>query len=149
MRPEYVWVRVDGGRATVTGVGGRNALFFASARQRRDLPTAPLFPHRYLAPEVYMRQPYDDRALVLTLAVMIAEWATGTYPYAMDDGAWGYNNLALGEHLPLSIDGAFATLLSRGMRSDPRDRPSLSAFLTALGQIVDTRRDTDDGISTA
>lgn len=132
LRPEYVWVRVGQAGPAVTGIGGRNAAFFASARRMRDLPTAPLFEQRYLAPEVYSRGAYDDRAYVLTLSVMIAEWATGAYPYAIDDGAWGYNNLAQGDHLPLGIPAPLAELLSAGMRPDPRDRPRLDAFVAAL-----------------
>jgi hypothetical protein len=134
LRPEYVWVRSESG-LVVSGLGGRNTLFLTSARRNRDLPSVPLFNRRYLAPEVYKRQPFDDRAVVLTLAVMIAEWATGSYPYAIDDGAWGYNNLAAGEHLPLQVDASFSELLSRGMEPDPLGRPTLDAFLTELDQL--------------
>jgi hypothetical protein len=120
----------------VTGIGGRNNFFFGAARRHRDLVTAWLFTHRYVAPEVYRGDPYDDRALVLTLAVMIAEWLVGEYPYAQDDGAWGYNRLCEGEHVELPVARPLAELLSRALRPDPAQRPDLATFTRALASLA-------------
>lgn len=139
LRPEYVWATVDNGAPTVTGLGGRNHVFFASARRRRDLPTAPLFTHRYWAPEVNRGEAHDERALVLTLAVMVAEWIVGAYPYPTGDGAWGYRRLCAGEHVELPVEPSLAALLSAALRPDPGDRPSLATFTAGLAAFADRR----------
>jgi hypothetical protein len=139
LRPEYVWARGDGNDVAITGIGGRNAAFFRSAGRGRDLPSAPLFTRKYYAPEVSRGEPFDDRALTLTLAVMVAEWATGEYPYEMD-GAWGYWNLCEGRHRQLSLPSRFAQLLSAGMRPEPGDRPDLATFISELAVVVDGQR---------
>jgi hypothetical protein len=137
LRPEYVWVAVDANNApTVTGIGGRSTLFFGAARRRRDLVTAPLFTTRYIAPEVRRGEPADDRALVLTLGVMIAEWLVGEFPYAQDDGAWGHNRLCDGEHVALPAPPALADLLTRALRPDPAQRPDLETFTRTLASLA-------------
>lgn len=135
LRPEYVWVHHDGAVPLVTGIGGRNAGFFSAASRGRDLPTVPLFTHKYVAPEVHRGEPGDDRALVLTLAVMVAEWATGAYPYPAD-GAWGYWNLCAGRHRELELPDTFAELLALGMRPTPDERPDLATFTDCLSAIA-------------
>ncbi len=134
LRPEFVWVRMEGENPIVSGLGGRSGMFLASAARRRDLPTAPLFTQKYFAPEVYRGEPHDDRALVLTLAVMIAEWATGEYPYAMD-GRWGYSNLCAGRHRELALERRLADLLVSGLRPDATERPDLATFVEALERL--------------
>lgn len=137
LRPEYVWVTVDANNApTVTGIGGRSAPFFGAARRRRDLVTAPLFTTRYIAPEVRRGEPPDDRALVLTLGVMIAEWLVGEYPYAQDDGAWGHNRLCDGEHVALPAPPPLADLITRALRPDPAERPDLGTFTRTLASLA-------------
>lgn len=139
LRPEYVWATSNGGEPTVTGIGGRSVLFFVAARRRRDLVTARLFTHTYLAPEVYRGDPYDDRALVLTLGVMIAEWLVGEYPYAQDDGAWGYNHLFEGVHVVLPVEPPLADLLATALSPDPDKRPDLATFTRALAAAAHAR----------
>jgi len=134
LRPEYVWVRVDRELPIVTGIGGRNTAFFASASRNRDLPSARLFTQKYYAPEVSRNETFDDRALVLTLAVMVAEWAIGEYPYPLD-AAYGYWNLCAGRHRELRIDRRLAELLETGMRPDPKERPSLASFVRTLADV--------------
>ncbi len=137
LRPEYIWVAADGPRPRVTGVGGRNHAFFASARRRRDVNGIPLFTHQYLAPEILGRQPVDGRASVFTVAVMVAEWATGTYPFRLSEGAWGISALRAGRHLPLLVRPALADLLSTALRPDPADRPDLRTFADLLDEVGD------------
>lgn len=134
LRPEYVWVTWANGLPTVTGIGGRNGAFFGAARRRRDLPTHPLFTHRYYAPEVSRNKPHDDRALVLTLAVMIAEWLIGQYPY-IRDGDSGYDRLCEGDHIPLPGPKPLTDLLASALRPDPVHRPNLSTFTRALSAL--------------
>ncbi len=131
LRPEYVWARMEGSVPVVTGIGGRNGTFFTAASRGRGLRTVPLFTRRYHAPEVSRGERYDDRSLVLMLAVIVAEWALGEYPYETD-GAYGYWNLCEGRHRELSLAPGLADLLSRGMRSDPTERPDLASFVDAL-----------------
>jgi hypothetical protein len=128
LRPEYVWAVNRPSGPQVTGLGGRSFSFFGAARRRRDLPTAPLFTLQYFAPEVRRGEPFDDRALVLTLAVITAEWLLGRYPYE-PDGAWGHNHLCRGEHVELPVR---ARDLIPALRPDPADRPSLADFARTL-----------------
>jgi len=132
LRPEYVWVELAEGAPVVTGLGGRNHAFLAAAARRRCLPTVPLFTHRYVAPEVYRGDPFDDRALVLTLALMVAEWATGSYPFPQDDGAWGYNRLCSGHPIHLPLPAPITRLLASALHPDCNHRPDLAAFTSAL-----------------
>jgi hypothetical protein len=132
LRPEYVWIEMRGAMPQVTAVGGRNRDFFAAAYRRRDLRTAPPFTRRYLAPEVSRGERYDDRALVLTVAVITAEWLLGRYPYE-DDEAYGYLRLCRGEHIELP---AAAGDLAAALRPDPADRPDLASFARTLGQLA-------------
>lgn len=134
LRPEYVWVTWANELPTVTGVGGRNGYFFGAARRRRDLPTHPLFTHRYYAPEASRNKPHDDRALVLTLAVMIAEWLIGRYPYNRD-GEWGYARLCEGDHIPLPGPKPLTDLLASALRPNPAHRPNLATFTRALSAL--------------
>jgi len=132
LRPEYVWLAADDGRPVVTGIGGRSTVFFAAARRRRDSSSAPLFSNHYLAPEVYRGEAADDRAVVLTIALMVAEWLLGTYPYAPGDGAWGYNRLCAGEHVSLPGPPRLAALLQSAVRPTREERPHLAEFTRAL-----------------
>lgn len=133
LRPEYVWVVQRPSGPAVTSVGGRNRAFFGAARRRRDLPTAPLFTRRYVAPEVTRGDGFDERALVLTLAVMTAEWLLGRYPYEPGDGAYGYNRLCRGEHVALPAGGRE---LAPALSADPVARPSLAAFAQTLARLA-------------
>jgi hypothetical protein len=133
IRPEYVWIATRHGTPEVTGIGGRNRDFFAAAIRRRDLRTVPLFTRRYLAPEVHRRERYDDRALVLAVAVMTAEWLIGRYPYEDDDGAYGYYRLCRGEHLELP---AAARELAPALSPDPAGRPDLTSFARLLRRLA-------------
>lgn len=132
LRPELVWITMRGIRPEVTGIGGRNRDFFAAAIRRRDLRTAPLFTRRYVAPEVHRGESFDDRALVLTLAVITAEWLLGRYPYEDGDGAYGYNRLCRGEHLELP---PAARSLAPALSPDPAVRPDLASFTRTLARL--------------
>ncbi len=133
LRPEYVWITMRLTTPEVTGLGGRNRDLFAAAGRRRDLRTAPLFTRRYLAPEVHRGESHDDRALVLTLAVMTAEWLTGCYPYEDGDGAYGYHRLCRGEHVELP---PVALELAPALNPDPAERPALADFARTLGRLA-------------
>jgi hypothetical protein len=136
LRPEYVWVMNRPTRPKVTGLGGRNGDFFAAAYRRRDLRTAPLFTRRYVAPEVNRGERHDERALVLTLAVMTAEWLLGRYPYEEGDGAYGYNRLCRGDHLELPTA---ARDLAPALRPNSADRPTLADFARTLHVLARSR----------
>ena len=126
VRPEYMWAaRVDG-RLEVTGLSARADAFFAMTRV--DAVTWPVFDRYYYSPEEHSGD-RDDRALVFSLAIMIAEWATGRFPYRYkfhDSGPLS------GKHLKLAVPKPLARLLSRGMELDRVKRPDLRTFLVEL-----------------
>ncbi|MEO8699882.1 MAG: hypothetical protein ABI867_07550 [Kofleriaceae bacterium] len=129
LRPDYIWVRRKPELA-IAGIGGRNHAFFRAARPR-SMVTHPLFTLFYCAPEVFGRGPVDDRALVFTLATLVAEWATGTYPFP--DCSYGnHRSLDAGQHGILAVPAALESLLHAGLAAEPARRPSLDEFVSAL-----------------
>jgi hypothetical protein len=134
LRPEYVWARRSAAAgASVTGVGGRSHEFFAAARPF-SLPTAPLFERLYAAPEVMRGDPAGERALVFTLAIMVAEWATDRYPFPDSWARGSALSLATGKHAPLGVSKEVDDLLSTALRAEAGERPALDAFIAQLDQ---------------
>lgn len=131
IRPDYVWIRKDGDRHTVTGLTARNHIYFGHTG-RGCMHTGFLFERSYLAPEIYRREPASERSLVFSLAVMIAEWATGRYPFP--DHWVGQSSSAIyeGRHAPLDLPAPLATLLSLALGPEPARRPHLAHFLQRL-----------------
>lgn len=130
VRPEYMWARRIGERLDVMGLSARADAFFAMSRV--DAVRQPVFDRYYYAPEEYSDQ-RDDRALSFSLAIMVAEWATGRFPYKYkfhDSGPLS------GKHLKLALPKPLAALLSRGMRVDRDERPRLVEFLDELEALV-------------
>jgi hypothetical protein len=97
------------------------------AKTTIDAVSLPLFDRYYYAPEA--DEDPDDRALVFALATMIAEWATGRFPFKYK--FHGHGPLE-GKHLKLKLPPPLASLLSRGMRVDRAERPNLAQFLDEL-----------------
>ena len=127
VRPECMWVSSNG-ELRVTGLSERSEVAFALSQT--DMVTWPVFDRYYYAPEVE-RSAADDRSLVFCLSIMIAEWATGCFPFRSKHHA---NGPLKGEHIPLALPRRLAELLSSGMRLDPKARPSLGAFVDELGK---------------
>jgi hypothetical protein len=123
-RPEYMWAE-HAGQWEVTGLSARGDELFR--RKSTELPTPPLFDRYYHAPE-WHREP-DDRALVFSLSVMCAEWATGRYPF---EHLIPHMGLDLADHLPIEGPPMLRELLEEGLQLDRRDRPHLGAFLEQL-----------------
>jgi hypothetical protein len=131
VRPEYVWARRGPDGLEAAGATGRNWDFFEHTGGGCLVPGA-LFRRHYLAPEVYLQRGDRDESLVFTLAVLIAEWASGDYPFP---DAWaGGNMLTLveGRHAPLRLPAALAELLALALKAQPAHRFSLSTFLRRL-----------------
>jgi hypothetical protein len=127
VRPEYMWARDADGALEVTGLSARGHAFFA--KTTIDAVSLPLFDRYYYAPEA--DEDPDDRALVFALAIMIAEWATGRFPFKYKFHGQGPLE---GKHLKLKLPAPLASLLSRGMRVDRAERPDLAQFLDELGR---------------
>lgn len=128
VRPETMWAeRGEDGRLRVTGLSQRSELMFAASYT--DVVGWPVFDRYYYAPEVDRNGPTDHRALVFCLAIMIAEWATGCFPF---NSKHHYNGPLKGEHVALEVPDRLARLLSSGMRLDPERRPALPVFLDEL-----------------
>lgn len=123
IRPETMWVIRD----KVVGLSQRSELMFAASWVTAF--TMPVFDRYYYAPELDRKHQVDDRSLVFSLSIMIAEWATGLYPFAKksyDHGPIEDNQIAL--ELPTRL----ATLLRSGMHIYALRRPTLQAFLNEL-----------------
>lgn len=130
IRPELIWAdRVDG-VLVATGLSARAQAFFS--RATIDAVSLPIFDRFYFAPEAHDTD-VDDRALTFALAIMIAEWAMGRFPFKRK---W-YDFVHEGRHLSLKpMLKPLAALLSRGMRPPRRDeRPPLVRFLAELERL--------------
>jgi hypothetical protein len=125
VRPESMWV-ASSSELRVTGLSQRSELAFELSYA--DMATWPVFDRYYYAPEVE-RGTATDRSLVFCLSIMIAEWATGCFPFRSKVHR---NGPLKGEHVQLDLPARLAELLSSGMRVDPEQRPSLRQFLAEL-----------------
>lgn len=123
VRPETMFIFGD----IVYGLSQRSELMFAASWVTSF--TVPIFDRYYYAPELDRKQPVDDRALVFCLSIMIAEWATGLYPFAKKSYAHGPIE---DNQVALDLPSGLSELLGAGMRIDATRRPSLSAFLSEL-----------------
>jgi len=94
------------GTLVATGLSARAEAFFS--KTTIDAVSLPIFDRFYFAPEAYDTD-IDDRALTFALAIMIAEWAMGRFPFKRK---W-YGFVHEGKHLPLKpMPKPLATLLS-------------------------------------
>jgi len=128
VRPETMWITGD----RVVGLSQRSELMFSASWVTAF--SMPVFDRYYYAPEVGRNQHVDDRALVFSLSIMIAEWATGLYPFAKKsfDGGPTEN-----QQVALDLPPQLAALLGAGMNVSVAMRPSLAAFLAELERCVD------------
>jgi hypothetical protein len=135
VRPEYVWARRQAGQLVAVSVTARNRDYFTHTGGRCLIP-GQLFERHYLAPEVYSERGERDESLVFSLAIMIAEWATGAYPFPDSWAGGNMRSLLEGRHAPLSVAPALAKLLALGLKPDPSHRPDLSYFLKRLSLLA-------------
>jgi hypothetical protein len=134
VRPELIWGALRGDAISVTGLSGRSGPFFAQG-QTAFPGSPPLFERSYLAPEIHARRDSQEESLVFTLAIMIAEWATGTYPFPDARVGVDITSLRKGRHAPLEVPIQLASVLVHGLQPDPADRPGLGRFLERLSLI--------------
>lgn len=129
VRPETTWIeRGADGALEVSALSQRSELMFEASWVTSWV--WPVFDRYYYPPEVAWKEPtVDDRALVFSLSIMIAEWATGLYPFATKDYASGPLE---DNQVPLALPKRLAELLDAGMWIDPDRRPRLKPFLAEL-----------------
>lgn len=131
VRPEYVWARREGERLTAASISGRSWEFLAQKGGGAEAP-AVLHERHYHAPEVLSGKSEREESLVFTLALMIAEWALGAFPFP-DSWAGGTTvSQRQGKHVPLAVPEPLAKLLALGLQAEPAHRPALSHFLKRL-----------------
>jgi hypothetical protein len=124
VRPELMWA--DGN--TVTGLSTRAIELFR--RKRGELRQQPLFDRHYHAPEIHADP--DDRAVAYALAVMVAEWATGQYPFPT---LYAPDGVETAQHLPIAAPAPLARLLERTICRDPTKRPRLAELVSELAHL--------------
>ncbi|MDQ3341625.1 MAG: hypothetical protein M4D80_41265 [Myxococcota bacterium] len=106
---------------------------------RVDAVREPLFDRHYYAPEEHLEDA-DDRAITFALAIIIAEWATGRFPYKRKFHSSGPLS---GKHLKLALPRRLEQLLSRGMALDRAKRPRLVELVQELEAIAKGKDRTD------
>jgi hypothetical protein len=130
VRPEYMWAAERDRVLSVTSLSARGDAFFATTRV--DQVREPVFDRYYYAPEEDAPD-RDDRALVFSLSIMVAEWATGRFPYKYKFHDMG--PLA-GKPLKLRLPKTLARLLVAGMSLERKQRPHLDEFVRDLEAIA-------------
>ena len=89
---------------------------------------------RYCAPEQAQGEPFDEKADVYALALILVEAVTGTVPF-LADSVVGTLSARVGKLFPVSADlGGLATVLDKAGRSDPLERASAAEMGRALVQ---------------
>jgi len=131
VRPEYIWGRRKGAGIEATGLSARHRDFFAHVGGGCLVPSH-LFKRHYVAPEVYAEREEREESLVFSLAIMIAEWTTGAYPFPDSLAGVDMSSQCQGRHAPLDVPSKLAELLSLCFKPEPAHRPSLAHFLKRL-----------------
>ena len=134
VRPQYMWGRAQAEGIELTGLSGRGETFFKIVRPRSSF-TPPLFDRMYCAPEVLRGQPADDRSLTFTLALLVAEWATGRYPFPDSTVPGPMTSYHTGAHAPLALPPKLETLISRCLQTKVGARPRLAELVDALRSV--------------
>jgi serine/threonine-protein kinase len=89
---------------------------------------------RYCAPEQAQGEPFDEKADVYALALILVEAVTGTVPF-LADSVVGTLSARVDKLFPVSADlGGLATVLDKSGRSDPLERASAAEMGRALVQ---------------
>ena len=89
---------------------------------------------RYCAPEQAQGEPFDEKADVYALALILVEAVTGTVPF-LADSVVGTLSARVDKLFPVSADlGGLATVLDKAGRSDPLERASAAEMGRALVQ---------------
>ena len=129
IRPELMWAERRDGHIAVTGLSPRATELFA--RKVGEMVTHPVFDRFYHAPEIH-KDP-DDRAVAYALAVMVAEWATGRYPF---ESKYAPNGVETAAHEPIAVPRPLAKLLESTIRHDRNKRPRLAKFVRELERMT-------------
>lgn len=89
---------------------------------------------RYSAPEQAAGEPFDEKADVYALALILVEAVTGTVPF-LADSVVGTLSARVDKLFPVSADlGGLASVLDKAGRSDPLERSSAAEMGRALVQ---------------
>ena len=89
---------------------------------------------RYCAPEQAQGEPFDEKADVYALALILVETVTGTVPF-LTDSVVGTMSARVDKLFPVSADlGGLAAVLDKAGRSDPLERSSAAEMGRALVQ---------------
>jgi serine/threonine-protein kinase len=89
---------------------------------------------RYCAPEQAQGEPFDEKADVYALALILVEAVTGTVPF-LADSVVGTLSARVDKLFPVSAYlGGLATVLDKSGRSDPLERASAAEMGRALVQ---------------
>ncbi len=126
-----MWARAQRDGIEVTGLSARGHTFFRIVTPRSSF-THPLFDRIYNPLEILRRESADDRALTFTLALMVAEWATGQYPFPDSWVAGDTTSLVTGAHAPLALPPKLESLISRCLQPKVSVRPRLAELVDAL-----------------
>lgn len=133
IRPELMWMATVDGRHEVTGLSTRATEMFD--RYRGDAATRPIFVRDYRSPEAFARIATDDRSVSFSLAVMIAQWATGRFPLR-DPSSNFSDRQTRDSRIFLDLPRAMRDLLEAAMSTRVQARPHLTDFVDALSTLA-------------
>jgi|694.fasta_scaffold100580_3 serine/threonine-protein kinase len=122
-------------KARVTDLGVSSVI---AEQAWADVATVSQERARYCAPEQAQGEPFDEKADVYALALVLVEAVTGSVPF-LGDSVVGTLSVRVDKLFPVSADlGGLAAVLDKAGRSDPLERASAAEMGRALVQVGPT-----------
>jgi serine/threonine-protein kinase len=122
-------------KARVTDIGVSSVI---AEQAWADVATVSQERARYCAPEQAQGEPFDEKADVYALALVLVEAVTGSVPF-LGDSVVGTLSARVDKLFPVSADlGGLAAVLDKAGRSDPLERASAAEMGRALVQVGPT-----------
>jgi len=133
LRPELIYVDAGADEVAFTGTAPRSALFWAGMKPT-SIGVPPCFDVSYLAPEVLAVKPVHIAADLFSVCAMLAEWASGQYPFTTPPPSPLLAPL-LGTRVPWTGPRELGAVLDRGLDKDPEGRINVDDLIAALAKL--------------
>ncbi len=137
--PELIYVTVEAGRLSVSGIAPRAERFVRTA-SRPNFGLPDLFASVYHAPEVLAGGARSTAADVFSLSALTAEWMSGQHPFDGDSYAARAVAIQMDARRRLEVPGGARAFLERGLAREPGQRPPIAEWLSAARGLLESLR---------
>jgi len=103
----------------------------------------------YMAPEVALRKPYNEKVDIYSFGIILWQMVTGETPFDGMSKAMYMESVAVGglrPSIPKDVPKDLAMLMQQCWDQDPKRRPSCTAILAALEGLIHTSIDNSGGL---